>query len=85
MTLKQTLENLAEAIATKAKNGNTPFAEAIDALKALTALYGLFSKKKVDDPDDEPGEFTMADAQSMIEEPNGASKLRSRRGRSPTQ
>ena len=83
MTFKSELENLAKQVAKRAAEPNTPFTETIDALKALSALFGIISKKR-ESPDEEPGDgFTMESARSMIEEPrngeSGAVRSRSRR------
>jgi len=81
MTLRQTLEQLAQDISKRAGEAATPFAESVDALKALTALYGTLAKDKSKDPD-EPNGFTMADARSSIEEAeHDESAVRSRRRR----
>lgn len=81
MTLKTTLENLAKTVSDRAKDATTPFTETIDALKALTHLYGIFLKDKGNSADDS-GEFTMAEARSMIEdEAHGEPIVRNRRGR----
>lgn len=80
MTLKSELVALAKTIRTRADDSKTPFAEAVDALKALTALYATFLKDK-GKSDDDAGGFTMADAQSMIEDGHGSeTAVRSRRG-----
>lgn len=82
MTLKSELEALARDIRTRAEQAATPFAEAVDALKALTTLYATLQKDK-GVPAEEAGDFTMADAQTMIEDDgHGAAAVRSRRGRS---
>jgi hypothetical protein len=67
MTIRSKIEALAEVITTRAKDKDTPFAEAVDALKALTALYGTLLKDKGKSEDDSDG-FTMADAQATIED-----------------
>ena len=79
MTLKTELVQLAKTIRKQAENSTTPFAEAVDALKALTALYATFQKDKGKSEDDSDG-FTMADAQTMIEE-HGHAPVRSGKGR----
>ena len=82
MTLKSELVALAKTIRTRAGDSKTPFAEAVDALKALTALYATFLKDKGKSEDESDG-FTMADAQATIEDSghNGEATVRSRRGR----
>jgi hypothetical protein len=67
MTFKTSIEELAESISKKARDDKTPFAEAVDALKALTALYAIFLKHKGKSEDDSDG-FTMADARATIED-----------------
>lgn len=79
MTLKTEIEALAKTIRTRAEDKSTPFAEAVDALKALTALYATFLKDK-GSPADEAGTFTMADARDMIEdEGHGEAAVRGHR------
>lgn len=79
MTLKSELVALAKTIRTRAEDKSTPFAEAVDALKALTALYATFLKDK-GLPADEAGTFTMADARDMIEdEGHGEAAVRGHR------
>jgi hypothetical protein len=67
MTFKKSIEDLAETVSKKAAESATPFAETIDALKALTALYAIFAKQKGKSEDDSDG-FTMADARTSIED-----------------
>jgi hypothetical protein len=82
VTFKQTIEKLAQDISKRAGEAATPFAEAVDALKALTALYATFLKDKGKSEDDSDG-FTMADAQATIEDNgHGEAAVRSHRGRS---
>lgn len=82
MTIKKVLVDLAKDIAKRANEKETPFAEAVDAVKALTALYATLLKDKGKSEDDSDG-FTMADAQASIEENgHGSSAVRSRRDRS---
>jgi hypothetical protein len=82
VSLKSELEALAKDIRTRAGDAKTPFAEAVDALKALTTLYATLQKDKGKSEDVSDG-FTMADAQDMIEDTgHGAAAVRSRRGRS---
>jgi hypothetical protein len=85
MTLKNELVELAKAIRKRASDKDTPFAEAVDALKALTALYATFAKDKGKSEDDSDG-FTMADAQATIEDNgHGEAAVRSDRRRRSTQ
>lgn len=82
MTLKFELEALAKDIRKRAGESTTPFAEAVDALKALTTLYATLQKDKGKSEDVSDG-FTMADAQTMIEDDgHGAAAIRSRSRRS---
>jgi len=84
MTLKSELTKLAQTIRERANERTTPFAESIDALKALTALYAIFLKDKGKSEDDSDG-FTMADARDSIEDNrHGEAAVRSHRGRATT-
>ena len=82
MTMRSKLEAMAEVIIARAKEKDTPFVEAVDALKALSTLYATLLKDKGKPEDDSDG-FTMADAQTMIEDTghNGEAELRNRRRR----
>ena len=82
MTTKSDLQQLAKDIAKRAGQADTPFAEAVDALKALTALYATLLKDKGKSEDDSDG-FTMADAQATIEDSgqNGEAAVRTHRRR----
>lgn len=54
--VKKSMLEVAEAIATRAKaSDQPPFAEQIDALKALTAMYTAL-RKHPDDTEDETGD-----------------------------
>jgi hypothetical protein len=79
MTVQSELEKLAKTIVERANDKATPFAEAVDALKALTALYGTLLKQKGKSEDDSDS-FTMADARAVIEE-NGHGETAVRSGR----
>jgi hypothetical protein len=82
MTLKSELTALAAAIRKRAGEASTPFTEAVDALKALTALYATFLKDKGKSEDEPDDGFTMADAQTMIEDNgHGEAAVRSHRRR----
>ena len=83
MTLNSELVALAKTIRTRAGDSKTPFAEAVDALKALTALYATFLKDKGKSEDESDG-FTMAEAQTMIKESGhgSAAAVRGHRQRS---
>lgn len=83
MTFKKSLTDLAEVIVKRAKEKDTPFSEAVEAVKALTALYGTLLKDKGKSEDESDG-FTMADAQATIEDngQHGEAEFRGRRGRS---
>jgi hypothetical protein len=81
MTVKNELEKLARTVIDRCNDKTTPFAEIVDALKALTTLYATLSKDKGKSEDDSDG-FTMADAQTMIEENGrGSSTVRTNRRR----
>ena len=81
MTVKNELEKLARTVIDRCNDKTTPFAEIVDALKALTTLYATLSKDKGKSEDDSDG-FTMADAQATIEESaHGEAAVRSGRGR----
>jgi len=67
MTIRQEIEKLATVITERAQDKDTPFAEAVDALKALTTLYATFQKDKGKSEEPSDG-FTMADAQATIED-----------------
>ena len=64
MTLRKELDELASALAKRAAQNETPIAEATDALKAVTAYYGMLQKhhKGGEPVDDEPdfGDFAAA-------------------------
>lgn len=65
--IKSELQNLAKTIAVRAAEKETPFIEAVEALKVLVGLYAtvLKDKGKSEEPSDG---FTMADAQATIED-----------------
>ena len=53
-TFENRMTKIAQHIADKAVNKDTPFAESLDAFKSLTAYYALLLKNKTapeDDPD----------------------------------
>ena len=83
MTLKSELVALAKTIRTRAGDSKTPFAEAIEALKVLVGLYSTLIKDKGKSEDESDG-FTMAEAQTMIEESGhgSAAAVRGHRQRS---
>ena len=82
MTVKNELEKLARTVIDRCNDKTTPFAEIVDALKALTTLYATLSKDKGKSEDDSDG-FTMADAQATIEDQgHGEAAVRSHRRRS---
>lgn len=54
--VKTVMIEVAQAVASKAKEKDVPFAEAIDALKALTAMYSALQKHPLSDDDDKTGE-----------------------------
>ena len=78
MTVKSELLTLARNVAKRAAETSTPFAEAVDAVKALTVLYATLLKDKGKSEEESDG-FTMADAQASIEEHgHGDTTVRSR-------
>ena len=82
MTVKTELLALAKTVAKRAGDAQTPFAEAVDAVKALTVLYATLLKDKGKSEDESDG-FTMADAQASIEEHgHGETAVRGRSRRS---
>lgn len=83
MSLRARLEKLAEAVVTKAEEPDRSFSETVDALKAVTALYGILTKDKSRPQGEaEPG-ATMGDFQKLIENGagNSSSQVSSRAGR----
>jgi hypothetical protein len=81
MTLKSELEALAKYIRIRAGEKETPFVEAVEALKVLNSLYATFQKDKGKSEEPSDG-FTMADAQATIEDTgHGEAAVRGRRGR----
>lgn len=88
MTVKQTDEDLINHVLAQAMNADTPLAEAIDALKALTA-YRTMEQKRKDPPEQEDTDETSFDTFKLALEPtsrieqNGSPPLRNRRGTGP--
>jgi hypothetical protein len=80
MIFKKELENLAKSIAKRAGEPATPFAETVEALKALSSLYAIFLKDKGAQVPERSDGFTMADAQATIEDYNGETAVRGHRG-----
>ena len=68
MTLKQTLDQWAQKLATKAAQDATPLQESTDAFKAVTAYYAAKGKRARKQDEDEPdsGEFTFAGSDEVI-------------------
>ncbi len=61
---------VAEAIATRAKAADQPpFAEQIDALKALTAMYTAMQKHPIEDDDETGDGFDFSKGLEPEEEP----------------
>lgn len=84
MSLKTDLDKLAASITTAATDKDTPFAERLDAFKALTAYYALLEKHKAKNEDDSDGpsflDFQSAVADTADEEQdNGRAPIRGRR------
>jgi len=81
--------DLAKNVAEVAKTAEA-FADKIDALKTLTAVYAVLNKHKTDDPDEGQGEgFDFSKGLTPEEPPNesNVTRLSSRRrpdGRSPS-
>ena len=65
---RTSFDKMAEIMANKATQPDTPFAEITEAFKVMTAYYALTLKHKTDVPDDEDG-FDFANG---IEGSNGA-------------
>ena len=84
MSLRSRLEKLAEAVIDKAEEDSRSFTETVDALKAVTTLYGILAKDKSRlQGEGEPG-ATMGDFQRLIESDgtaNAASQIPGRAGR----
>lgn len=67
MTPDSEIDNLVKHIAVKAADPDTPFAESVDALKALTAYLTMARKRSsAGNPDDD--ETSMASLRGEIEE-----------------
>lgn len=71
---KSPFDRLAEHVAGKAVLSDTPFAEAIDALKAVTAYLTMEQKKKAPDEPPEEDVFTIDTARGALgeEKQNGS-------------
>jgi len=54
--IKTIMLDVAKTVAEKAKVDTVPFAERIDALKALTAMYAALQKHPTSETDDKTGE-----------------------------
>lgn len=78
---KKSFDKIAENIATKAALETTPFAEVIDAFKAMTTLYALQLKHKDAPDDDDTGGFDFSNG-IHAEDNNGRTKSRVRDRRS---
>ncbi len=68
----QELQSLADHVRDKAMDGDTPFAETLDAFGKLITYHGLLLKNqgKLDEPSDEP---TMTALAATISEGNNGS------------
>ena len=80
MSILAEIETLATHVAARATEDGTPFAEKVDALKTLTALYAILARRNPESEDQEGA--TLGDLASRIHgEANGNSrKVRSHRG-----
>jgi hypothetical protein len=79
--IEQALVTLAKDVAQTAKTVDA-FADKIDALKTLTAVYAALKKHKTDDPDEDQGDgFDFSKGLSPEEPPDGGTvtPLRTRR------
>lgn len=73
---------VAQSVAKKAKEDDAPFAERIDALKALTAMYTAMQKHPADPGDDDEDDgFDFSKGVNAREETDGSTvtTLRARR------
>jgi len=77
MTLRSEADKLVEHIAKKAMAEKTPFPEAVDALKAITAYLTMDAKKKPAGEDD--GNPSFETFRQGLQDTNDATSLRSRR------
>ena len=70
MTLKQTLDDWANKLATKAAEKDTPLQESTDAFKAVTAYYAATQKRArksgEDDDPPEPGGFSFEHGSEVV-------------------
>lgn len=79
--IEEALVALAKDVATTAKTVEA-FADKIDALKTLTAVYAALKKHKTDDPDDSHGDgFDFSRGVEPEEPPDGGTvtSIRTRR------
>lgn len=84
-TLERDIADLVRTITKRAKDKDTPFCEAIDALKAITA-YTVALRRLTNgrsDGEDEDSTFN-AFRQDIDEADNGTAAVRGRRGRQPS-
>jgi len=80
--IKTNMIELAQAIATRAKAADAPpFAEQIDALKALTAAYTAVQKHPTDEDDETGDGFDFSKGVAPEEEPPNESSVTSLRAR----
>lgn len=66
MTLKDTLDEMARAIATKANEDATPLELRLSAFNALRAYYALDRKLSKGEREDDDGDETMDDLAAVI-------------------
>ena len=79
MSLKQTLDQWAEELATKAKEKSTSLQESTDAFKAVAAYHAALNKgrKKTED-DDEDSSKGFSFGSGVSEVMNGGAKIPTR-------
>lgn len=86
-TLEKDIADLVRAITKRAKDKDTPFCEAIDALKAITAYTAAkrkFDSGRVDEDSDESSFVGFRQDIDEAEVTDGAAAIRGRRGRQPS-
>lgn len=80
MTLKKTLDDMADTIRKKVAEKDTSLQESIDAFKALTAYYAVQQKTRKKQDDDEPESEGFNFANGIGEGQHGATpQVRTRR------
>ena len=79
MTIQTSADKLMEHIASTALKPDTPFAEAVDALKAVTAYLTMRNKRGAEQPADDGDSFD-AFKKDLVEDGSTQVAARSRRG-----